>query len=60
MPGFESRDLITYLEGQPGVTPIRDGSNPATWCARKHAWGLASFSRAAGKSVAGMQRAAPC
>ena len=29
--GFESRQLIAYLEGQPGVTPIRPGYNPATW-----------------------------
>eukprot|EP00887_Chlorella_sp_A99_P006759 scaffold3.g6759.t1 len=31
--GFESADLIAYLEAQPGVHPISQGYNPATWCA---------------------------
>lgn len=30
--GLESSQLIAYLEGQPGVEPIRPGYNPATWC----------------------------
>ena len=30
--GHESRNLIEYLQGQPGVVPIRPGYNPATWC----------------------------
>jgi ABC-type multidrug transport system ATPase subunit len=29
--GFESRDLIAYLEALPGVQPIQPGFNPATW-----------------------------
>eukprot|EP00887_Chlorella_sp_A99_P006644 scaffold3.g6644.t1 len=29
--GFESADLIAYLEAQPGVPPITPGYNPATW-----------------------------
>ena len=30
--GFESGELIAYLEAQPGVAPIKPGYNPATWC----------------------------
>jgi hypothetical protein len=29
--GEESSTLIVYLEGQPGVEPIRPGYNPSTW-----------------------------
>ncbi|KAL6777131.1 hypothetical protein ACKKBF_B40440 [Auxenochlorella protothecoides x Auxenochlorella symbiontica] len=29
--GFESSQLVAYLEAQPGVEPIRPGYNPATW-----------------------------
>lgn len=29
--GKDSSDLINYLEGIPGTTPIRDGENPASW-----------------------------
>jgi len=29
--GENSKDLISYLEGYPGVAPIQDGYNPATW-----------------------------
>ncbi|KAL4434347.1 hypothetical protein ABPG75_000788 [Micractinium tetrahymenae] len=29
--GLESRELIAYLERQPGVHSVRPGSNPATW-----------------------------
>lgn len=29
--GRESADLIAYLEGYPGVAPIKAGYNPATW-----------------------------
>ncbi|TMW67413.1 hypothetical protein Poli38472_011033 [Pythium oligandrum] len=29
--GENGRDLVGYLEAVPGVTPIQDGENPATW-----------------------------
>lgn len=31
MLGHESCNLIKYLEGYGGVTPIKRGHNPATW-----------------------------
>lgn len=31
--GAEAAQLVAYLQGLPGVAPLRPGFNPATWFA---------------------------
>ncbi|KAK9826588.1 hypothetical protein WJX74_004476 [Apatococcus lobatus] len=57
--GVESCQLVDYLRAQPGVVPLKQGHNPATWMLEVTGGAVATSARAAPLDFAAAYQAGP-